>query len=124
MNPGHDRRTSAKDPSGSLGVLADEYEITMRAELVVILGGIVMAQTASSAWGAEPPSTVAGDLAARVGQPADIASSAYLYRADRKPEEDPPETEFLFAGALKKEFRRLVDILFRHGFLTSNDSRP
>jgi hypothetical protein len=75
----------------------------MRAGLVAILGGIVMAQTASSAWGAEPPSTVAGDLASRVGQPADIAPSAYLYRADRKPEENPPETEFLFAGALKHE---------------------
>jgi hypothetical protein len=75
----------------------------MHAGFVVILGGIVMAQTACSAWGAEPPSPVAGDLASRVGQPADIAPSAYLHRADRKPEENPPETEFLFAGALKHE---------------------
>ena len=31
-------------------------------------------------------------MAAREGQPADIATSAYLYRADRKPEENAPES--------------------------------
>ena len=29
-----------------------------------------------------------------VGQPVDIAPSAYQYRADRKPEENPPESWF------------------------------
>ncbi len=32
------------------------------------------------------------DLENLVGQPADIAPSAYQYRADRKPEENPPES--------------------------------
>jgi hypothetical protein len=36
-------------------------------------------------------SVAAADLASRVGQPADIASSAYQYRADRRAEENPPE---------------------------------
>jgi hypothetical protein len=34
----------------------------------------------------------APDLDKLVGQPADIAPSAYQYRADRKPEENPPES--------------------------------
>src|SRR5215471_12194165 len=32
------------------------------------------------------------DFEALVGQPADIAPSAYLYRADRKPAENAPES--------------------------------
>jgi hypothetical protein len=35
------------------------------------------------------------DLAALVGQPADIAPSAYAYRADRSPEQNPPESWIL-----------------------------
>ena len=31
------------------------------------------------------------DLDPLTGQPVDIASSAYLYRADRAPEKNPPE---------------------------------
>src|SRR5262245_35125645 len=34
--------------------------------------------------------SAAGEVAV-TGQPADIAPSAYLYRADRQPEENPPE---------------------------------
>ena len=75
----------------------------MRAGLVVILWGIVVVQAASRARGAELPPAVAGHLAPLVGQPADIAPSAYLFRSVRKPGENPPETEFLFAGAIKHE---------------------
>ena len=75
----------------------------MHPKLVVILWGIMVAQTANRACTAELPSAAAGDPAALVGQPADIAPSAYLFRSDRRPEENPPETEFLFAGAVKHE---------------------
>lgn len=60
-----------------------------------------MTQTSSRAEEAEPPPAGTGDLAPRVGQRADIAPSAYVFRSDRRPEENPPETVFLFEGALK-----------------------
>ncbi|MGD0898266.1 MAG: hypothetical protein ABR915_10560, partial [Thermoguttaceae bacterium] len=59
-----------------------------------------------SALAAEPPKEPQpSDLDKLVGQPADIAPGAYLYRADRKPEENPPETAFLFSAGIghKKE---------------------
>ncbi|MEI8122842.1 MAG: hypothetical protein WCI20_12395, partial [bacterium] len=37
-------------------------------------------------------SAMGQDIAGQVGQPADIAASAYLYRADRKPDANPPES--------------------------------
>jgi len=37
------------------------------------------------------------DLESRVGQPADIAASAYLYRCDRPADENPPEIWLLLA---------------------------
>jgi len=45
--------------------------------------------------GASQSQTRVADLAALVGRPADIAGSAYLYRADRKALENPPEAWLL-----------------------------
>ncbi len=75
----------------------------MRAELVVILWGTIILQTAGTAWGGELPAALEKDLERLVGQPADIASSAYLFRSDRKGEENPPETAFLFTDGIKHE---------------------
>jgi hypothetical protein len=44
-----------------------------------------------------------------VGQPADIASSAYLYRADRNPEENPPEVWFALMRHAGLPLNRPVD---------------
>ena len=38
---------------------------------------------------------MAGGLAVPLGRPADVASSAYAYRADRSPEQNPPESWIL-----------------------------
>ena len=43
---------------------------------------------------------VAVDLEQSLGQPADIAPSAYLFRSDLRPEENPPETALLFTNAI------------------------
>ena len=47
-----------------------------------------------------------------LGQPADIASSAYEFRADRKPEENPPETDFLFSALAHKRLGVLCGLLW------------
>ena len=70
----------------------------MREQLVVMLWGIVMAQTVGRLSGGDQLPASARDLAPLVGQSADIAPSAYLYRADRDPKENPPETEFIFSA--------------------------
>jgi len=70
----------------------------VRAGLMVIVWGIVMAQAANRACAGEALPATPGELTALVGQPADIAPSAYLYRSDRGPAENPPETEYLFSA--------------------------
>jgi len=52
----------------------------------------------------------APDLAARVGQPVDIASSAYLYRADRPATANPPESWILLMQYAHLPFDKPVDI--------------
>ena len=66
----------------------------MRNLIGVLTGTCVLAIAASVyAQGGEPVTTVtAADLDKLVGQPADIASSAYPYRADSKPEDNAPES--------------------------------
>ena len=68
-----------------------------------------MSQTAEKTRAAEGPSPAAADLSARVGQPADIAPSAYLYRADRKAEENPPEGWILLMQYADLPFDKPVD---------------
>ncbi|HPD16468.1 MAG TPA: hypothetical protein PLE19_16055 [Planctomycetota bacterium] len=75
----------------------------MASRLLCILWGIAMAQTARGG---------ASDLAPMVGQPADIAPSAYLYRQDRAPAENPPETEILFSALPHKKAGVLCGLLW------------
>jgi hypothetical protein len=76
-------------------------EETMRAGLAIILASLVIGQTSSRARAAESSLAGTGDLSPPVGQRADIAPSAYFFRADGKPDDNPPETAFLFDEALK-----------------------
>ena len=50
------------------------------------------------------------DLEKLVGQPADIAPSAYQYRADRKPEENPPESWIGLMKYAGLPFDKAVDV--------------
>lgn len=54
-------------------------------------------------------SAAEADLAASVGQFADVASSAYAYRADRPPEENPPESWIGLLQYAGLPFDRQVD---------------
>ena len=50
------------------------------------------------------------DLEKLAGQPADIAPSAYQYRADRKPEENPPESWIGLMKYASLPFDKAVDV--------------
>jgi len=52
----------------------------------------------------------AGAFASRVGQPADIASSAYTYRADLPPTLNPPEGWLLLMQYANQPFDRAPDL--------------
>jgi hypothetical protein len=60
---------------------------------------------ASRAADAERP-----DVEKLVGQPADIASSAYQYRADRKTDENPPESWFALMWYAGQPLNKPVDM--------------
>ena len=71
--------------------------ISTALTILWIVTGITMAPAEQSpraqSAATEPLSPLAATtMAAMEGQPADIAMSAYLYRADRKPEENAPES--------------------------------
>jgi len=71
---------------------------------------VISAQSAHAANEFKTPSTDSAELAALVGQPADIASSAYSYRADRKADENPPESWILLMQYASLPFDRPVDV--------------
>ena len=49
------------------------------------------------------------DSSVQAGWPADLAASAYLYRSDRAPEQNPPESWILLAQYADQPFDRPVD---------------
>ena len=49
-------------------------------------------------------------FAAAEGRPADVASTAYQYRADRKPDENPPEAWILLMQYANLPFNQPVDV--------------
>jgi hypothetical protein len=55
-------------------------------------------------------STAETDLGKRAGQPADIAASAYGYRADRKADENPPESWILLMQYAGLPYDKRVDV--------------
>jgi hypothetical protein len=68
-------------------------------DLAWVIGGLLLAGVAAAA--------ASGELA---GQPADIAPSAYLYRADCKAEENPPEAWVLLMQHGNLPFDQPVDL--------------
>ena len=50
------------------------------------------------------------DFEKRVGQPVDIASSAYQYRADRKADENPPESWLALMRYANLPLNKPVDV--------------
>ena len=71
--------------------------------VLAVLPILVLASEGAPQTGAWP------DLASRVGQPADIAASAYLYCADRAATENPPESWILLMQYAGLPFDRPVD---------------
>ena len=71
----------------------------MKVDYLTLVCGLIVCQMTQVSRGAEPtvPGREGQNLTDLVGQPADIAPSAYLYRSDRRPEDNPPEAEFLFS---------------------------
>jgi hypothetical protein len=92
------------------GAAAVGMEITMRHAAALIIFGVIMSQTTEKSDAADPPSPVPADLTALVGQPVDIAPSAYLYRADRKAEENPPEAWLLLVQWAGLPYDKPVDV--------------
>jgi hypothetical protein len=64
----------------------------MRGRLI-LAGTLAALRLGSTCLAADAPSMV--NIAALVGQPVDIAPSAYVYRADRSAERNPPESWLL-----------------------------
>jgi len=64
----------------------------------MLAGGAEMAQNGDAVEGVPA-----------VGQPADVAGSAYLYRADRSPETNPPEAWVLLMQHAGLPFDQPVD---------------
>jgi len=63
-------------------------------------------------WNSKCAGSEAGDdtMFAVAGQPADISSSAYQYRSDRKKEENPPESWFALMRFAGMPFNKPVDV--------------
>ena len=70
--------------------------------MLMLLFGMV-----SSALAANPEPSALDKL---IGQPADIAASAYSYRADRKAGENPPEAWILLLQHGNLPFNQPVDV--------------
>ena len=78
----------------------------MKLRASCLLTGIVLWLAGSALWTA---AAAGADLDRLVGQPADIAPSAYCYRADRKAEDNPPESWLLLVQYAGLPFTKPVD---------------
>jgi hypothetical protein len=67
---------------------------------------VALLVTAGSLLGLSP--AIASGIDAKVGQAADVASSAYLYRADRDAEKNPPEGWILLMQHLNHPYDRAI----------------
>ncbi len=77
----------------------------------IVAYGLSMSLTFTILLIAGPASaTEPAELAKLVGQPADIASSAYQYRANRKADENPPESWFALMWYAGQPLNKPVDV--------------
>jgi hypothetical protein len=63
-----------------------------------------------AAWPAPGAERQATNLESPAGQPVDIASSAYAFRADRKPEANPPESWIALIKYAELPFDKALDV--------------
>ena len=77
----------------------------LKTAMILIVGALLLGSRGVPAAGA-----VAPESDKLVGQPADIASSAYLYRADRKPEENAPESWLALMRYANMPLNKPVDV--------------
>ncbi len=84
----------------------------MRARFTLLLVTIVLFHLGSVAGGeaVAAPTLTSADPTARLGRPVDIAPSAYVYRADRKPDENPPEAWVLLMQYAQQPFNKPLDV--------------
>jgi hypothetical protein len=78
----------------------------MRSRLALVGIGVLLWINTGHIMAAEPAGL---DLSGLVGKPADVAPSAYLYRADRKAEENPPEAWLLLMQYADLPFDKPLD---------------
>jgi hypothetical protein len=86
----------------------------MQARLIFFLGTIVLSHPGNNAGGEETasgsPAVTAGDLVGLIGRPVNVAPSAYLYRADRKPEQNPPESWVMLMQYANLPFNKPLNV--------------
>ena len=70
----------------------DKSQIVRRLAVMALSGGLWLQASSPARAQATERAATAPNLDELVGQPVDIAPSAYQYRADRKAEENPPES--------------------------------
>ena len=80
------QRRVLQTAAAATGVVSNSEVTAVKSSSFGLLSLLVTLFIAADSW-AGP-----ADFTALVGQPADIAPSAYLYRADRKPAENAPES--------------------------------
>jgi hypothetical protein len=73
---------------------------------VLVLSGFLL----TCAWRASAEDVKEGDMDKLVGQCADITSSAYQYRADRKAEENPPESWLALMRYANQPLNKPLDV--------------
>jgi hypothetical protein len=100
---------------GHLGNLGRKIEPMNKHMMQIWMAAVPAITAVGVALGAEVPGTQAAaaekaDLDNLVGQPADIASSAYTYRADRNAEENPPESWFALIRCAGLPMNTPVDV--------------
>ena len=81
----------------------------MRAFLLHVLMTVVLFFAARGALTATTPGP---DLDKLIGQPADVAPSAYQYRCDRPAADNPPESVFLFTALKHNKAGALCGLLW------------
>ncbi len=81
------------DPARPKVAAQNKEEVMDKVLKQACIGPLIALGAALGADAAEASKTATRpDTGALVGEPADIAGSAYQYRADRKPDENPPES--------------------------------
>src|ERR1043166_9721042 len=86
----------------------DEHDDGSTSMMRILVMIVVVGVGAHWGWGADAGTVT--DPGRLVGQPVDIALSAYLYRADRKAEENQPESWLALMRYANQPLNKPVDV--------------